>query len=165
MQRWLLLSPNRFRAEKQRETKAGARAGVFARAERKEWDIYEGTVREMKLKKKNTLMMRSADGKRRGTARKTKGEAMTGPGAKNVKSVHKYRGPYHITTVTGPLTPAVPVAMDTSQLGPFLHPIPSSGLSFRHLTWPPEIAVIIRLSKASAASTPPGRQRLRPVTL
>lgn len=43
-----------------------------------------------------------------------KGEAMTGPGAKNVKSVHKYRGPYHITTVTGPLTPAVPVAMDTS---------------------------------------------------
>lgn len=165
MLRWLLLSPNRFRAEKQRETKARARAGVFARAERKEWDIYEGTVREMKLKKKNTLMMRSADGKRRGTARKTKDEAMTGPGAKNVKSVHKYRGPYHITTVTGPLTPAVPVAMDTSQLGPFLHPIPSSGLSFRHLTWPPEIAVIIRLSKASAASTPPGRQRLRPVTL
>lgn len=47
-----------------------------------------------------------------------------GAGAKNVKSVHKYRGPWYITTVTGPfiLTPAVLVTMDTSQLGPFLRP-------------------------------------------
>lgn len=45
--------------------------------------------------------------------------------AKNVKSVHKYRGPEHITTVTRPLilTPAVLVTMDTLQLGP---PTPSA---------------------------------------
>ena len=63
-------------------------------------------------------------GKDEAQGEKTKSEGMKGAGAKNVKSVHKYRGPEHITTVTRPLilTPAVLVTMDTSQLGPSLHP-------------------------------------------
>lgn len=53
-----------------------------------------GRERETKMrKKKNTQKMRSVDGKRRGRGRKTKSEAMKGAVAKNVKSVHKYRGP------------------------------------------------------------------------
>lgn len=37
--------------------------------------------------------MRSVDWKRQGRGRKTKSEGIKGAGAKNVKSVHKYRGP------------------------------------------------------------------------
>ena len=84
--------------------------------------------------------MRSVDGKRQGRGRKTKSEGMKGAGAKNVKSVHKYMGPQHITTVTRPLilTPAVLVAMDTSQLGPSLHPSAHHPrpLDFYWGTWP-----------------------------
>lgn len=110
--------------------------------------------------------MRSVDGKRRDGGRKTKSEGMKGAGAENVKRVHKYRGPQHITTVTGPLilTPAVLVTMDTSRLGPSLRPSthtsPSSGLLLRHLTRAPEKAVIIRLS---ARPSLPWRQRLHSV--
>lgn len=136
---------------------------MFERSREKEPDIYR-VVRERETetrKKKNTWSMRSVDGKRRGGGRETKSEGMKGAGAKNVKSVHKYRGPEHITRGTGPLilTPAVLVAMDTSQLGPFLRPpntVPSSsGLSLRHLTRAPEKAVIMRLSAASAGSSLP----------
>lgn len=63
----------------------------------------------------------------------TKDKSDSMKGTKTLKSVHKYRGPRPITTETGPLilTPAVPVTMDTSQLGPpsFLAPVSSWGLA------------------------------------
>lgn len=62
----------------------------------------KGRERATKMEKKNSRTMRSVDGKRRGRGRKTKSEGLKGAGAKNVKSVHKYRGPRCITTVTGP---------------------------------------------------------------
>lgn len=88
-------------------------------------------------------------GKDEAQGQRQKSERMKGAGAKNVKSVHKYRGPSHITTVTGPLilTPAVLVTMDTSQLGPLQSP--SRPMAFHWGTWPE--AVIMGLSEASVA--------------
>lgn len=108
------------------------------RAEEKEHDTYQ-VVREMEMKrKKNTQTMRSVDGKRRGKGRKTKSEGEKEAGAKNVKSVHKYRGPQRITTVTRPLilTPAVLVTIDTAQLAalPLLLHTPSCPLAFHSAT-------------------------------
>lgn len=75
-------------------------------------------------------------GKDEALGQRQKSERMKGAEAKNVKSVHKYRGPSHITTVTGPLilTPAVLVTMDTSQLGPLQSPSRPMAFHWGHLT-------------------------------
>lgn len=118
-------------------------------------DIYR-VVRERRRWRRGRKTLRrwgQRTGRKRVKGEKTKSEGVKGAGAKNVKSVHKYRGPEHITTVTRPLilTPAVLVAMDTSQLGTLPPPLRtlSHPLAFYWGTWPdpPEKAVIIRLSE------------------
>lgn len=73
-------------------------------------------------------------GKDEAQGERHKSERMKEVGAKNVKSVHKYRGPKHITTVTGPLilTPAVHVTMETTQLAASFSPAhtPSHPVAF-----------------------------------